>query len=520
MPDTLTNLIPCDDWETPFVDAYSQFSLGFDQKNMGPSWLHPRAAIVTYEIAMPLLHLWLREGDGWQIIRRQALTSLPWKQSEEASFYASGEPVRIQTDYVFVDARQLQARWRFTNEGSKPVSLELAWAGCLRDRNQPTHAMNPYLGAKHGQRELVCSCIPDGIEAGLQPDPATSDLPQVRYRIRTPGSQLIPSLMEGPIWGGVQDNDRARYYRFANDQPIAIEPGESFEVMFIVDFRGAAVTQPLDPWEMAESVDFEELLKRAESRYKQRVKIDDFGEAPSLDRLHLLRARTSILRTGVRGHNGEFGEHIATVCSSGTQDFSCSFFWDTFFTSTALSRFNPEFARGALATAFTRQHPRDGSTPERKWNYSCPKFSSVGCPQSAIGAWALKHYLRHNNGPEDIDFARGFYPRLKANHIFWRDFSDADNDGLSEYNWTGQIGDDSQLWDAVASARDPRTGCAWLPPIAFLFSIVEGYIIVKWPLTAGVMEDIRQKREARRGKVDMQSGGIARAAKEQDPSEA
>lgn len=29
MIESLKNLIPCDKWETPFVDAYSQFSLGF-----------------------------------------------------------------------------------------------------------------------------------------------------------------------------------------------------------------------------------------------------------------------------------------------------------------------------------------------------------------------------------------------------------------------------------------------------------------------------------------------------------
>ncbi|MEX0324904.1 MAG: MFS transporter [Puniceicoccaceae bacterium] len=45
--------------------------------------------------------------------------------------------------------------------------------------------------------------------------------------------------------------------------------------------------------------------------------------------------------------------------------------------------------------------------------------------------------------------------------------------------------------------------------IPFLFSIIEAWIIYKWPLTAGVMEDIRHKLEARRGKIDMQSGGLS-----------
>lgn len=58
------------------------------------------------------------------------------------------------------------------------------------------------------------------------------------------------------------------------------------------------------------------------------------------------------------------------------------------------------------------------------------------------------------------------YPALKANHLFWRDYSDADGDGLAEYNWSGQIGDNSQLWDQVSTGGDSVSGCFWLPPIA------------------------------------------------------
>jgi putative isomerase len=58
------------------------------------------------------------------------------------------------------------------------------------------------------------------------------------------------------------------------------------------------------------------------------------------------------------------------------------------------------------------------------------------------------------------------YPKLKANHLFWRDYSDADNDGLAEYNWSGQIGDDSQIWDSIRMSTDENSGCFWMPPIA------------------------------------------------------
>ncbi|MEX0324905.1 MAG: trehalase family glycosidase [Puniceicoccaceae bacterium] len=461
----LTNLIPCDDWETPFVDTFSQFSVGFHQKNLGPAFLHPRAAIATYEIAMPLLHLWIRQDGQWQIVRRQSMGSLPWHQQEETAIVIGNQPVRIMSDYVFADARRLVARMMLTNRGSKPVSIDPAWVGCLRDRQQPTEIMKAFSGARHGPRRVILKAVGNALEAGLEPDPATSDLPHVAYRILPPEG-LSASLREGPVWGGVSVDPRSRFYTFTPETDIHLEPGSPRELTFHIDYRGAAVGQPLDPWDPPEPGNFAELLRKAEDRYREAVQSNDFDPNMPPGQLNRLRARTALLRTGVRGHNGEFGDRVASLCSAGTQDFSSSFFWDTLFTSTALSQFNPGFARDAISTAFTRQHPRDGSTPERKWNYSCPQYTIIGCPQSAIGAWALNHYLRSNRDETDLAFAAETYPLLKANHLFWRDYSDADGDGLSEYNWSGQIGDDSQLWDSVAIGKDPYSGCFWLPPIA------------------------------------------------------
>lgn len=44
--------------------------------------------------------------------------------------------------------------------------------------------------------------------------------------------------------------------------------------------------------------------------------------------------------------------------------------------------------------------------------------------------------------------------------------------------------------------------------VPFTFSIIEAWIIYKWPLTAGVMENIRHQLENRRGKINMRGGGI------------
>lgn len=44
--------------------------------------------------------------------------------------------------------------------------------------------------------------------------------------------------------------------------------------------------------------------------------------------------------------------------------------------------------------------------------------------------------------------------------------------------------------------------------VPFIFSIVEAYVIYKWPLTAGRMEEIREQLEERRGKIDMKKDSM------------
>jgi len=460
-----TNLIPCDEWDVPFVDAYSQFSLGFHQKNFGPAFLHPRGAIATYEIAMPLLQLWLKEGSEWQVVRRQGLVSLPWLQIEEATLWREGQPIKLRAEYVYANARRLVAQVTICNEGDRPVAIEPAWVGCIRDRDQPTRALKPYPGSRKGSRKVVLLNYPHGIEAALEPDPSISDLPHVRYRITT-DPKLESMRLPGPIWGGESADSRSHFYQFSLPDELRLVPDSPWRTTFTLDYRGARVDQALDPWDEPDQIDFSSLRGHAEARFRQEAQGEDFSAQPSMSQFHLLRARTSILRTGMRGYNGEFGDHVASLCSAGTQDFSCSFFWDTLFVSVALSRFNPDFARDAFETAFIRHNPEDGSTPERKWNFPCPQYSNVGCPQSPIGAWALNRYLQTNQSKEDYVFADRMYSLLRANHHFWRDHSDADGDGLSEYNWSGQIGDNSPIWDSVATGRDEHSGCCWLPPIA------------------------------------------------------
>ncbi len=47
--------------------------------------------------------------------------------------------------------------------------------------------------------------------------------------------------------------------------------------------------------------------------------------------------------------------------------------------------------------------------------------------------------------------------------------------------------------------------------VPMILGALQAYLILTWPLTAGRMEEIREKLEARRGKIDMDSGGITSA---------
>jgi putative isomerase len=180
-------------------------------------------------------------------------------------------------------------------------------------------------------------------------------------------------------------------------------------------------------------------------------------------RQELIKSRTGLLRSSIRGLNGEFGNYIGSLCYSGSEDFSSSFFWDSLFTSVAYSRFNPEAAKGAIAIAYHRQLEYDGSSPERKWNFSPARRMQIACPQSPLGGWALRSYYDNTS---NIKGVAELYDKVAASHLFWRDFSDSDRDGLAEYNWSGQMGDNSPLWDPVTLGYDETSGCSWLPPIA------------------------------------------------------
>jgi len=455
------NLIQVTDWKTPFTDAFAQFSLGFSDQHMGPNFVHPKSAMATYELCSPLLQLWSRDEDRVSVVHRQQIVSTPWLVTEQTQWDCRGHTVDIHSETLFLDSRKAQIRIQLRTTSEESLEPDPFWAGCVRDDTENRHAMTVYQSANTGKRNVLCIPCPQGLEIGYDPGDGLSDLPHLRFRLLSEDLNVL--LVDGPPWGGTGPTSGPQYYQFVPDTPLRLTADSPLDFRIEVQFRGANAGEPLDPWTTFEPADWAGLSQQAEDRFRQNSQADGLEPA---DR-HALRARTGLLCDGVRGHNGEFGSWIASLCSFGTQDFSCSFFWDSLFSATALSRFHPEAARGAIATVFTRQNPFDGASPERKWNYSCPQHSLISCPQSPIAAWALNHYLDRNTGEHDLAFARGILPSILANHHFWKEHSDADGDGLSEYNWSGQIGDNSQMWDPVAvSGPDQHSGCFWLPPVA------------------------------------------------------
>jgi glycogen debranching enzyme len=143
--------------------------------------------------------------------------------------------------------------------------------------------------------------------------------------------------------------------------------------------------------------------------------------------------------------------------------FSTVFFWDTLFTSAALADFDPEFARGAIRTAFVRQLERDGASPEDRRNWSVPERKVYAAPQAPIGSWAVERYLARRGAEpaQDRRFLAEMWPKLVANHRYWRDHGDRDHDGLAEWTWGGQTADDSPIYDQFTSGKN-----SFLPPVA------------------------------------------------------
>ncbi len=431
-----------------FCDAFAQFGVAFPglaPLGLGP--VCPRATLATYAVTNPTLQLWLREGDDLVSLQRQDLECLPWMTTERACLPIGTGVVDIEARHIFEDERTMRTQFTFTNNSASDVSIQPHWQGMVCEDRELY--MVPYFsGTEIVPRTPFLEKAPGGIAGGLRVASPDHDLPQVAVLIRHCGSNLTVE---------------AAGLRFAFQTELSLAPAASAKFQFLleIDFITPGHPEFLWPRALPVAVDFDTLADGARTRFAGNIGQPIEKVRPALA-LKAWRARHALLRAGMRGLDGEFGDDLACLCTSDNTDFSCVFFWDTLFSSVAISDFHQRYARGAIRTAFVRFDERDGSSPERKFNYGPRGRMAQQSPQSPVASWAVQCYLQKHNDPA---FLAEIYPKLTRNHDFWETFGDTDRDGLAEYRWSGQVCDNSPLWDPYA-ALDPTTGCGWLPPVA------------------------------------------------------
>jgi hypothetical protein len=434
---------------TLFCDAFSQFGVAFPALNpLGIGPLCPKATLSTYHVSLPTLELSLREGDHVVAVQRQNLECLPWMTTERAQLAAADGVLDIEAQHIFADERTLRSRFVFTNRSSGAQTFRPEWMGRVSDEQQ-SYMLSYFHGKPSLPRVGFLETSENGITGGLKIARAGDDLPQVGIRIQTSAQALQASI-----------NDLGWVF----DGSITLDPGASAEFEFALAINFIADGSSDFIWkETPASETFADLIKRARTRFAGNINLDKPPQTAGIAlAAQAWRARYTLLRDGYRGLDGVFGDELACLCTSDNTDFSCVFFWDTLFSSVAISDFNPAYARGAIRTAFVGHDDRDGSSPERKFNYTVQGRMAQQSPQSPVASWAVRSYLDKNDDPE---FLREMFPILVRNHAFWETYSDTDRDGLAEYRWSGQICDNSPLWDPYTSF-DHGSGCGFIPPVA------------------------------------------------------
>lgn len=465
------DLIRYDQAQTPFSDHFSQFSVSFPTGGpLGIGAVNPKSVLATYQISKEALQLWVLEHGQLMAVQRRAISSDPWQALEEANVQVPEGSIQISARHLFVDERRLVSEFVFHNASTLPVEISPAWLGSMAEDDR-LYMLHYFKGANPAPRMTFLEPVDGGVRGGLcNAQPA--DLPEAGLMIRMVGAAPHIWMGENPYWAAGETHSidqlagtgQPAYYGFTVS-PFNLTAGAEIRFQFVLDVSFSSYLNPGLKWGDDEPVllDMDALEAHNRERFLKDINPDTLATTfgPHL-RTRLLRSRYALLRDGLRGLDGEFGNEIACLCTADASDFSCSFFWDSLFSSVAIGDFNREYARGAIRTVFTRHLARDGSTPERKFNYSVPQRMAQQAPQAPVVSWAVSEFLTKGN---DAEFLNEIYPLLKANHTFWEKFSDVDQDGLAEWRWSGQICDNSPLWDDYSAFTD-LSGCGWVPPVA------------------------------------------------------
>jgi hypothetical protein len=452
---------------TPFVDQFAEFCVHFASGHpLGAGRIGLRGNPFLYGFVEPLARCEIRFPDEpWLPVRRGRLDSFPWCAVETASMAG----LRMEGCHVFAGGARLVNRFRIHHTGDAPTSFDLRWTGKLPTHHAvPVEFLAPFPGLEPEQFATWLMENGGGVQGGWKSLLPASDYPRASFRLAAAGWTAEPqifSLSVGePSPGFAAARGATAGFALQHCGKVLLEPGESKEFILAFDLAWELPGEEGIRFSENQNPPFEDLLQNAREKFSQ-----NRGPSSAVAALspglaaHHWRARHALLRTGYQSPRGEFDGRIACCCTSDDQFFSTTFFWDSLFSSSALAAFHPEFAKGAIHTAFVRQDARDGSCPENKWNYTVPQRHIRQYPQAPVGSWAVAHYLHQN--PTDNQFLRDIYPTLRKNHEFWANYSDADADGLAEWRWSGQTADNSPLYDAVTPGGVLR-GCQWLPPIA------------------------------------------------------
>ena len=435
-----------------FVDNFAQFGVAFPSLSpLGLGPVCPRATLSTYSISNPTLQLYMLEDENTVSVQRQELDCLAWATNEKSVLPMKDELITIEASHVFKNERVLVSQFHFKNDSLVTQTIQPVWRGCISEEQEMY--MLPYFhGADGIPRTTFLESTSNGLIGGLKVSDDSSDMTQVAVKVSFINSNLEVSI-------------KNLAYEFSAKKQIQLGAGESVSFQFIIEVCLSPSDEKVFKWsdEYLKPIDFDVLCTEGKERFSHQIDIENPPKcaSPALT-MKAWRARHALLRDGMRGLDGMFGDEIASLCTSDNTDFSCVFFWDSLFSSVAISDFHPDYAKGAIRCAFVGMDERDGSTPERKFNYLPNGRMAQQSPQSPVASWAVRSYVEHHN---DIDFLVEMYPTLVRNHQFWKKYSDTDGDGLSEFRWSGQVADNSPLWDQYA-ASDPVTGCGWIPPVA------------------------------------------------------
>lgn len=453
--------------KTPFVDAFSRFGIGFNPRRMGPAFLYPRGTQPSHDenpFIQPLLNLWVKDAGLSFAVQPTRFESLPWAALEEGIIPATGGPIKVTACHVYEDAGTLLSEYAFRSE-SKEIEPVIFWSGCLQDDIPQKEAFKFYAGTRALPRESFME--QPGARAfwlGWRNGNPSTDLPQAGCLIEADHELDIvrssSAFAKGVALTGEPEN---RFFQVSPKECLSVGKDRPLIIRFRLRFLQEPASQSMEPpslgREIASASEFQEYARKRFMDELNSETLPDANISPfSMNKL--MESRFHLLRNGICGGHGRWAGKKAILCSA-SRNFSVVFFWDSIFSSVALSSFNKEFSRDALEVAFNEMDKRDGATPESKFNYGTPARTLIHSPQSPVGAWALQHYLDLH---KDEDFAAPMYETLVRNHEFWTNYCDADRDGLCEYRWSGQAADNSPLWDDLAV--DLEAGFNWIPPVA------------------------------------------------------